>query len=186
MTSIQGRRRLIVIILLGLALAGAVLRQLAAPGSTARDVGTLLMLLWLPIIGNIIGWLVARVWRRRQAAKAAAAAATTPASFEAGSAFKPHALVELTLRRSTVPAENLPLSAGEHRCALVVDNQGFSARWFVPRDEALQRGQAQALQIEFLAPAAALPRFPRDAAFRVLVGESFVGDGRVLQLLGQG
>ena len=50
MTGIQAKRRFIVIALLCVALGGALLRQLSAPGSTARDVGTLLMLLWLPII----------------------------------------------------------------------------------------------------------------------------------------
>ncbi len=58
LTQIQARRRLIVVILLCVALGGAALRQLSAPGSTQRDVGTLLMLLWIPIIGNIIAWLV--------------------------------------------------------------------------------------------------------------------------------
>jgi hypothetical protein len=51
------------------------LRQLSEPGSTARDVGTLLMLLWLPIIGNVIAWLIAKV-RRPVSAE--------PAGFEAG------------------------------------------------------------------------------------------------------
>ena len=180
MTTIQSRRRLIVIILLSVAVGGAVMRHFATPGSTTRDVGTLMLLLWVPIIGNIIGWLIAKVWRRRQAAAASTAATPT---FVAGSAFQPQALVELTLRRSQVPCENTPIPAGEQRCALVVDNQGFSARWFVAPDEAFQRGKTQTLHVEFLTPAVALPRFPRDAVFRMLVGESFVGDGRVLQLL---
>ncbi|HYN63957.1 MAG TPA: hypothetical protein VES36_05080, partial [Candidatus Limnocylindrales bacterium] len=119
--------------------------------------------------------LFAKLRRRRSASE--------PSTFKAGSAFKPHALVELTLRASQVPAENTLIPEGEHRCALVVDNEGFSARWFVPPDEAFRRGKVQTLQIEFLTPAVALPRFQPDAAFRMLVGESFVGDGHVLQVL---
>ena len=175
MTSIQFRRQLIVIIRLGVALSGAVMRHFAAPGSTTRDIGTLMLLLWLPVIGSVVGWLYAKLRRP--------AAVSEPPTFGAGSAFQPQALVELTLRTSQVPSENTPMPAGEQRCALVVDNQGFSARWFVAPDEAFQRGKTQTLHVEFLTPAVALPRFPRDAVFRMLVGESFVGDGRVLQVL---
>ena len=180
MTTIQARRKLIVIILLCVAVAGAFMRHFAAPGSTTRDIGTLMLLLWVPIIGNIIGWLVAKVWRRP-----VAAAPSTTSAFVAGSAFHPHALVELTLRAAKVPAEDTPIPEGEHRCALVVDNQGFSARWLVPPGQAFRRGKAHTLQIEFLTPAVALPRFQRDAAFRMLIGESFVGDGLVLQVLAE-
>lgn len=177
MTTRQARRRLIAVFLLCMAVAGAVLRHLAAPASTLRDVGTLMLLLWLPIIGSVVGWLFTKLRRRRPA--------SGPPSFEAGSAFQPHALVELTLRASQVPSENTLIPEGEHRCALVVDNEGFSARWFVPPDQTFRRGNTQMLQIEFLAPALALPRFHPEAAFRMLVGESFVGDGRVLQVLDQ-
>jgi hypothetical protein len=174
MTGIQAKRRFIVIALLCVALGGALLRQLSEPGSTARDVGTLLMLLWLPIIGNVIAWLIAKLRRP---------AAAEPAGFEAGSTFQPHALVVLTLRAPQLPSEDSLIPEGEHRCALVVDNEGFSARWVVGPGQAFRRGRPQTLQVEFLKPAIALPRFPRDAVFRMLMAESFVGDGRVLELL---
>jgi hypothetical protein len=175
MTTIQARRRVIVIVLLCVAVGGALLRNFATPGSTARDIGTLLMVLWLPVIGSIIGWLIAKL--RRKAPEAVS-------DFEAGRAFQPHALVELTMRASQLPADDVPIAEGEYRCALVVGNEGFSARWFVAPGRTLQRATAQTLEVEFLAPALALPSFPRDAAFRMLVGDSFVGDGRVLQVLG--
>lgn len=177
MTTILARRRLIAIILLCFAVVGALMRQFAAPASTMRDVGTLLMLLWLPIIGSVVGWLFVKLRRP--------ATSEPSTTFEAGSAFVPHALVELTVRPSQLPSEDTLIAEGEHRCALVVDNQGFSARLLVPPGQAFRRGEVQTLQIEFLKPAAALPRFPPDAAFRMLVGESFVGDGHVLQVLGR-
>ena len=175
MTTIQARRRWIVIALLCVAVGGALLRHFATPGSTTRDVGTLLMVLWLPVIGSIIAWLITKL--RRKTPEAAT-------GFEPGRAFQPHALVELTMRTSQLPAEDVPIAEGEYQCALVVDNEGFSARWLVAPGRAFRRGTKQALEVEFLAPALALPRFQRDAAFRMLVGESFVGDGRVLQVLG--
>jgi len=67
MTTIQSRRKLIVIVLLCLAVGGALLRHFAAQGSMLRDIGTLLMLIWLPVVGNIVGWLMARIRRPRGA-----------------------------------------------------------------------------------------------------------------------
>ena len=174
MTPIQSRRKLIVIILLCVAIGGALLRYFTVPRSTAHDVGTLLMLLWLPIIGNVITWLVGKMRRPAEAA---------PAVFEEGSVFKPHALVELTLRPPQLPIEDKPIGEGEHLCHLVLDNQGFSVRWLVRPGELMRRGQPHPTEIEFLSPALALPRFQPNASFRMMVGESFIGDGRVLQVL---
>jgi len=170
MTTIQSRRKLIVIVLLCLAVGGALLRHFAAQGSMLRDIGTLLMLIWLPIVGNIIGWLIGRMRR---------APAPEPESFGGPETFAPHLWVDLTLRATSVPAEDVPAATGEHRCALVVGNDGFTARWFVRPGERVQRGQPHAVQIEFLAPALALPKFQRDVAFRMLVGGAFIGDGKV-------
>ena len=172
MSTIQFRRKLIVIVLLCVAVAGALMRHHAERGSTTRDIGTLLMVLWVPIIGNVIAWLIGKRPRRAPPAE--------PATFDAASTFTPHLRVELTLRPPALPSHDLPLSAGEYRCALVVDNEGFSARWFVPQGEVLERGKPHALEVEFLAPDIARRRFPQDAVFRVLVGDSFIADGRVL------
>lgn len=172
MTTIQSRRKLIVIILLCVAVGGAIMRQLALPGSTTRDIGTLLMLLWIPIIGNVISWLIARLRRP---------VAPEGSPFENRSAFEPQLLVELTLRPPMLPAEDVPVPAGEHRCALVVGNEAFSARWWVQPDRSFRRGSTQALEVEFLAPQLALPRLLPGASFKMLVGESFIGDGRVLR-----
>ncbi|MET0541158.1 MAG: hypothetical protein ABWZ88_05330 [Variovorax sp.] len=173
MTTIQARRQLIVIVLLCLAVGGGVVRYFAAP-STFRDIATLLMLLWLPVIGNVIAWLVGK-WRRPPPPAAP--------SFGPAADFSPHARVELTLRPAAVPVEDTRIAEGEHRCSLVIGNDGFSVRWFVAPGDVVRRGQPHALDIEFLAPAVALPRFQPTAAFRMLVGPAFVGDGRVLEVL---
>jgi hypothetical protein len=172
MTTIQFRRKLIVIILLCVAVTGALMRHYAERGSTTRDIGTLLMVLWVPIIGNVIAWLISKRPRRAPPAE--------PATFDAASTFTPHLRVELTLRPPALRSHDVPLSAGEYRCALVVGNEGFSARWFVPQGDVLERGKPHALEVEFLTPDIARPRFPHDAVFRVLVGDSFIADGRVL------
>lgn len=178
MTQIQARRRLIVILLLCVALTGAVLRHLSAPGTTQRDVGTLLMLLWIPVIGNVIAWLISKV-KKRPAAAVAATPTPDPVAFE-DRPFAAHAQVELTLRPAGVPAEDLPIAEGEHHCALVVGNEGFSARWQVGPGRSFRRGTLQTLPVEFRVPATALARLQPGVAFRMLVGEAFIGDGRVL------
>ena len=43
--------------------------------------------------------------------------------------------------------------------------------------------QRKNMPVEFLSPALALPKFQPGTVFRMLVGESFIGDGRVLQVL---
>ena len=177
MTTIQARRKLIVVLLLCVAVGGAVLRHRGAPGTTLRDVGTLLMLLWIPVIGNVIAWLIGQL-RRKPATDAAPAAAV-----DALQTFRPQLEVELTLRPAAVPAEDLPIAEGEHHCAFVIGNEGFSGKWRVPEGGSFYRGTPQRLEVEFLAPALALPKFAPGVVFRMLVGESFIGDGRVLQPL---
>lgn len=51
--------------LLGLAIVGAAMRYWAPNPSTARDIGTLLMVMWLPAVGNIISFVVRRFRQRR-------------------------------------------------------------------------------------------------------------------------
>lgn len=173
--SIHARRKLIVIVivLLVVAVLGAIVRHGAEPGSTTRNIGTLLMVLWVPIIGNVIAWLIGK-------ARRPAAPVSGPPDFELGSVFTPHARVEITLRPAAVPAEDRLVAEGEHRCALVVGTEGFSARWRVGAGQGFRRGQPQTLPVEFLSPAAALLRLAPGTPFRMLVGEAFIGDGKVL------
>jgi hypothetical protein len=179
-TTIHSRRKLIVILLLCVAVAGALIRQYTPRGSITHDIGTLLMVMWVPVIGNVIAWLIGKYGKRPGSTAAAPAG---PSTFDARGPFTAHARVELTLRPPALPSQDVPITPGEYRGALVLDTEGFSARWFVPPGEVLQRGAPHALEIEFLAPAIAAPRFPRDTVFRVLVGDSFVADGKVLQAL---
>ena len=115
-TKIQFRRKLIVAILLCVAVGGAVVRHYAAPGTTTRDIATLLMVLWVPIIGNVIAWLISKRPRR-----APRPVADVPPSFDTLGAFTPHALVELTFRKPAIPSQDVPVAPGEFRCALLLD-----------------------------------------------------------------
>ena len=63
MKATSSRRKLIVIVLLALALVGAGMRHWAPNPSVMRDMGTLLLVLWLPVIGNVVAFVINRVTR---------------------------------------------------------------------------------------------------------------------------
>ena len=62
MKATSHRRQLIVATLLALAIVGAGMRWWAGNPSLARDIGTLLLALWLPAVGNIVAFAIRR-WR---------------------------------------------------------------------------------------------------------------------------
>jgi hypothetical protein len=153
----SSRRRLIVVILLTLAVGGAVIRHLAPAGSLPYDIGTLLLVMWVPAVGNIIGYLMGR-W---SASRGRSAAYPLPP-------FAPHI-------RAALQWAAAPPAPGEHGCIVIVDSQGFTARAVVPTEE----GEG-VIEIEFLVPQAALPHFPADAPFSLVQGRSVIGRGKVL------
>ena len=172
MKATSSRRKLIVIVLLALALVGAGMRHWAPNPSVMRDMGTLLLVLWLPIIGNVVAFVVNR-WR---------ASMGRSGTFEAGRAFTPHLLAELTPAGALPPAARA-LEANERCCTLVLGSEGFTARLAVPVAHWLQSGQTQPIELEFLRPALAEPRFPAGAAFRIVAGYTVAGQGRVIRVL---
>src|SRR5690606_10048436 len=109
-SSKSARRELITVVLLVFALGGGLVRWLAPQPSVARDLGSLLMVLWLPIVGNIIGWLI-------QLAKAPK---RLPPGFAPATAFEPHARIELSLLAADTPRLSRPIRAGYFDGALVV------------------------------------------------------------------
>jgi hypothetical protein len=173
MKATSSRRQLIVFVLLVLALAGAALRQWADNPSITRDIGTLLLVLWLPIIGNVVAYVIVRMQGARRARRTA--------GFDPQAAFTPHLLVEVTPidpATSALP----PLSDEERNCTLVVGSEGFTARGTVPLAQWLAAGEAWPVELQLLRPALALPRLPAQTSFRILAGRSVVASGRVLQV----
>jgi hypothetical protein len=163
----SSRRQLIVAVLLALALVGAGMRIWAPKPSLARDLGTLLLVLWLPVIGNIISFAIARVGsaRRRHA-------------FAADAPFRPQLLVELT-----AAGGRLRLRRQERRCTLVVGSDGFTARLRVPVTQWLAGAQPCATQVELLRPELALACMVPGTRFSVLAGTVPAGHGRVVEVL---
>ena len=169
MKTTSSRRQLIVFVLLGLALAGAAMRHWADNPSLARDIGTLLLVLWLPIIGNVVAYVIVRVQSARRARQAA--------GFAPDAAFTAHLVVEVQ-PLSPAPA----LSNEERNCTLVVGQEGFTARSTAPLAQWLAAGPARPVTLQLLRPELALPRLPADASFSILAGHSLAASGRVLQV----
>ena len=61
-------------VLLFLAVIGAAIRHWADNPSLLRDIGTLMLVLWLPAVGNLVAFVIRRVpWRRVREPRAFAA-----------------------------------------------------------------------------------------------------------------
>ena len=170
--SISSRRQVITVVFLLLAIAGGVVRKLAPEPSLLRDLGTLLLVLWLPIVGNIIAWVVAR---------ARAPKVMAPGFSDA--TFVPSAHVEITLLPAAVPAESRPVHAGLFPCIVVLGHEAFSARLQVPPDSEPVPEVARTLELQFLRPDLALPRLRAAREFTLLSGRKLLGRGRLLEEL---
>lgn len=172
-TTISSRRETITAVLLVFAVGGGLLRWLAPQPSLARDMGSLLLVLWLPIIGNIIAWLVARAHKPQNA----------PPGFAPDSPFTPSAHITLTLLAAEVPAQSRPIRAGLFNCLVVVGHEAFSARLRVPPDAEPVPEVAQPLEVEFLRPEVALPKLKPGTDFTLLSGRTLLGRGQVQQVV---
>jgi hypothetical protein len=166
----SSRRQLATAVMLALALAGGVVRWLAPQPSVARDLGSLLMVLWLPIVGNIIGWLIQRAKAPRHVLQ----------GFAADAPFEPSAHIELTLLAADTPRESRPIRAGYFDGALVLGSEGFTARLAVPVDGEPVPEVPCVLAVQFLRPALALAQLTPDKRFALLAGRTVLGTGHVL------
>ena len=170
-STISSRRQIITTVLLLFSVGGGLLRWLAPQPSLARDMGSLLLVLWLPIIGNIIAWVVARAHKPKNA----------PPGFAPDSPFTPSAHITLTLLAAEVPSQSRPIRAGLFHCMVVVGHEAFSARLQVPPHAEPVPEVAQPLEVEFLRPEVALPKLKPGTDFTLLSGRTLLGRGQVQQ-----
>lgn len=170
--SISARRQIMAVVMLLLALIGGLVRWFAPQPSLARDVGSLLMVLWLPIVGNIISWLMQRARAPKHKLQ----------GFAAGTVFEPHARIELTLLAADTPRLSRPIRAGYFDGALVVGSEGFTTRLAVTSDKEPVPEVPCTLDVQFLRPELALARLPVGTRFALLGGRTVLGTGSVLPL----
>ena len=170
LTATPSRRRLAMIALLLLAVAGWFIRASAPDPSTLRDIGTLMLVLWLPAVGNLIAYLIRKIPR-----------SVPPAtSFPAGSTFVPQ--LDVRVQATEVPGDLLAaLDPDERQCTVLVGRSGFTARLAEPLGRLLAARESQALGLELLHPAVALPRLPPGTEFHLLAGTTAVAKGTVLR-----
>jgi hypothetical protein len=162
----SSRRRLVMVALLLLASAGGVIRYLAPQPSALHDLGTLLLVAWLPAVGNLVGYLARKIpWRRPPARVFAPDAAFTPqlaAWLEA-------------VDRSSEP----PIHAPAPDCIVVVGPNAFTARLSQPVCELLAAPGPQRLTLEFLRPSLALASLTPGTRFHLCLGTQAVATGQV-------
>jgi hypothetical protein len=154
------RRQIVMAVLLGLAAAGAGIRHWADNPSLARDIGTLLLVLWLPAVGNLVAFAVRKLAPRLRRAD----------GFDPDSPFKAHVLAQIIPIQTGAAA----IRPAARDLVLVIGQEGFRARTTGPL-----AATAETVELELLRPGLALPRLGPDAAFQVMVGGQIVANGRI-------
>ena len=148
------RRQIVMAVLLFVAALGSLVRCWAPDPSTLRDVGTLMLVLWLPAVGNLVGFVIQKFRQRAH-------------DFAPGAAFTPHLSADVEQLVPGVPLD---------RCTVIVGQEGFTAR--------LRKSPNETMEFEFLRPILALPKLPPGTDFHLLVGTVTAARGRVLALPG--
>jgi hypothetical protein len=166
-TATPGRRRTAMIALLTLAVTGGVIRKFAPDPSTLRDIGTLLLVLWLPAVGNLIAWFIKRIPR-----------SVPPATeFAPGAVFTPQ--LQVSVERTELAAE-ASMEPDASAVVVLVGRRGFVARVGEPLVRLLAVRGEQQVMLELLHPDGALPQLTAGTEFHLLVGTAAVAKGRVL------
>ncbi|GAB3765136.1 hypothetical protein GCM10028796_21720 [Ramlibacter monticola] len=166
LTATPARRRIAMGVLLVLAVAGGVIRELAPSPSVLRDLGTLMLVLWLPAVGNFVGYLKGKLPR----------AAPPPLRFAAGLAFSPH--LEVDLERVPLPPDFAATLENDQLGTLLVGRRGFSVRFETPLRAWLQEGEATSM-LELLLPESARGHLEAGTAFHLLADAQAVAKGVV-------
>lgn len=156
-------------VLLFFAAAGGVIRVLAPDPSMLRDVGTLMLVLWLPAVGNLLGYLKGKLPR----------AAPPPVEFAAGLPFSPH--LEVHLERLPLPPGFVGGLKDDMLGTLLVGRRGFSVRFETPLRAWLAGTGDATSMLELLRPGSARGYLPAGTAFHLLAGEKAVAKGVVVR-----
>jgi hypothetical protein len=166
------RRRTAMAVMLALAMTGLVVRYFAPNPSTLRDFGTLLMVMWLPAVGNFAAWLIGKIPRPPPRVM----------EFTPGAAFVPHLLVRLEAT-PLPPGKLASFHLTDDRCTVVMGKQGYLARLDQPMVQALATAGGAAARLELLHPHVALAQLPAGTRFHLLFDGKPVAQGEVEQVL---
>lgn len=159
-------------VMLALAMSGLVIRYFAPDPSMLRDFGTLLMVMWLPAVGNFAAYLIGKIPRPPPRV----------VEFTRGAAFEPHLQVRLEATQLP-PGTVASFHATDDRCTIVLGKQGFLGRLDGPVVQALLRPGESVAQLELLHPHVALAQLPPGTQFHLLFETKPVAKGRVEQAI---
>jgi hypothetical protein len=165
----SSRRQIAMAVMLALAVAGGIIRHQAPDPSTLRDVGTLMLVLWLPAVGNFVGFLMRKIPKRKP----------RPTHFDPASPFTRHLRVQL--EPLPLPDGALPaLDPTDARGTLLVAGSGFTVRLDRPMAQWLTAPGHEPVAMECLLPEVALRTLVPGTAVHLLVGTTAVANGQVL------
>jgi hypothetical protein len=168
-TVTPSRRRLAMAAMLALAMSGAIIRKFAPSPSTLHDVGTLLLVMWLPAVGNLIAYFVGKIPR----------SAPPATDFAADAAFAPQ--LQLRVEATPLPADTLAsLDPAERRCTVLVGRRGFTGRFGQPVAQLLATQGEQLLPFELLHPRVALKHLAVGTDGHLLAGRTAVARAKVV------
>ncbi len=156
-------------VMLALAAAGGVIRALAPAPSVLRDVGTLMLVLWLPAIGNLLAYLMGKLPRGEP----------PPTQFPPGSPFLPQ--LEVQLERQLLPPGFVQAVPEDLLAVVLVGRRGFSARFDQPLRTWLGGGDGSAWTLQLLRPDSARAHLRAGTAFHLLAGTQVVAKGTVVR-----
>ncbi len=168
------RRRRLFLFFAALALAGTFIRWLAPAQSELSRFGAMLLILWIPVASHFIFYVL----KRRSSGTAGSEEPVADSGFQA------EIVAEVSF---TWPLRNdgrHPVPGREYPCIFAIGAEGYSARFVVPVGVSNDPDVVQRMTAEFLVPAVALPRFLVGTVFKVLEGQDYRGEGRVLEVLG--
>lgn len=157
-------------VLLVLAASGGVIRALAPDPSISRDVGTLMLVLWLPAVGNLIAYLTTKLPRR----------APPPTRFAPDMPFSPQ--LEVSLQRLAVPPDLARSIPADQLATVLVGGRGFTVRFATSVAHWIAGDGDSNEMLELLRPSAALVHLREGTDFYLLVGQQPVAKGRILRL----
>lgn len=163
----SSRRQMVMAVLLALAVIGAAMRYWAANPSLMRDIGTLLLVLWLPAVGNLVAFVIRKLPRR----------APRSTAFAVDKPFTPHLTAEVRHIANSVQV----IEPTERRCTMLLGNEGFTARSRLPVAQWLGAESAQSVEFELLRPLLGGSSLAPGTHFQVLVGTAAVATGRVTE-----
>ncbi|MBA2963672.1 MULTISPECIES: hypothetical protein [Ramlibacter] len=166
----SARRQLAMAIMLALAVAGGIIRHEAPNPSTLRDIGTLLLVMWLPAVGNFVGFLMRKI----------PSGTPPPTHFDPDSPF----VAQLRVRLEPGPLPDgflASLEPVDDLGTLLVGRRGFTIRFDRPVAEWLAAPGSDPVAVECLLPDVALRTLLPGTQVHLLVGTTAVAKGQVVE-----